>query len=88
MSYVILGAGPAGVIAAETLRKLEPAADITVVSHEPEKPYSRMALPYLLAENVGESGTHLRHDKSHFADLKLKLREGKATALHLSLIHI
>jgi len=83
MSYVILGAGPAGVIAAENLRKLEPAADITVVSHEPEKPYSRMALPYLLAENVGESGTHLRHGESHFADLKVKLRQGRASALHV-----
>jgi NADPH-dependent 2,4-dienoyl-CoA reductase/sulfur reductase-like enzyme len=54
MKHVILGAGPAGVIAAETLRKHAPADEITVVGDEPEAPYSRMAIPYLLMGNVGE----------------------------------
>ncbi|MCH8002463.1 MAG: NAD(P)/FAD-dependent oxidoreductase [Proteobacteria bacterium] len=34
MDYVILGAGPAGVIAAETLRKADPAGSVTVVGED------------------------------------------------------
>jgi NADPH-dependent 2,4-dienoyl-CoA reductase/sulfur reductase-like enzyme len=47
MHHVILGAGPAGVIAAETLRKHAPNDRITLVGDEREPPYSRMAIPYL-----------------------------------------
>ena len=48
MKYLILGNGPAGVIAAETLRKADPRGKITMVGSEDEPPYSRMAIPYLL----------------------------------------
>ena len=58
--HVILGAGPAGVIAAETIRKQDPQAEITLIGDEPEPPYSRMAIPYLLIGNVKEEGTYLR----------------------------
>jgi len=71
--HVILGAGPAGVIAAETIRKLAPFDAITLVGDEPEPPYSRMAIPYLLMGAIGESGTYLRKSPSHFADLKVKV---------------
>jgi len=49
MEHVIVGAGPAGVIAAETLREADSSASITLIGNEPEPPYSRMAIPYLLA---------------------------------------
>ena len=52
--HVILGAGPAGVIAAETIRKHAPADTITLVGDEPEQPYSRMAIPYLLIGDIEE----------------------------------
>lgn len=78
MSYVILGAGPAGVIAAETLRKLDPGNAITLIGEETEAPYSRMALPYLLAGDVKETGTHLRHAKSYYEKLNVDVRHGKA----------
>ena len=71
--HLILGAGPAGVIAAETIRKHAPGDVITLVGDEREPPYSRMAIPYLLMGKVGESGTYLRKSASHFADLKIKL---------------
>ena len=64
--YVIVGAGPAGVIAAETLRTTDPDADITLIGDEPERPYSRMAIPYLLTEKIGEDGTHLRKGHDHY----------------------
>ena len=58
MKHVILGAGPAGVIAAETLRKQAPGDEVVLIGDEPEAPYSRMAIPYLLMGNIGEPGTH------------------------------
>ena len=78
MHHVILGAGPAGVIAAETIRKHAPADTITLVGDEPEPPYSRMAIPYLLMGRVDESGTYLRKGLTHYADLKIKLLHARA----------
>ena len=49
MRYLILGAGPAGVTAAETLARTDPAGEITLLCGEPGAPYARMTLPYLLA---------------------------------------
>ncbi len=76
MKHVILGAGPAGVIAAETIRKHAPNDDILIVGDEPEAPYSRMAIPYLLMGNIGEDGTHLRHTRDHFAKLNIVVKRG------------
>ena len=66
--HVILGAGPAGVIAAETIRKQAPLDTITLVGDEAGPPYSRMAIPYLLMGNINERGTWLRKSPSHFED--------------------
>jgi NAD(P)H-nitrite reductase large subunit len=81
MKHLIIGNGPAGVIAAETLRKADPKADITLVGDEPEPPYSRMAIPYFLMGNIAEAGTHLRKDKGHFDALGIKLLKGRAAAI-------
>lgn len=81
MKHLILGAGPAGVIAAETIRKYAPHDEITLVGDEPEPPYSRMAIPYLLIGNVGESGTHLRHTVGHFESLRIAVQRGRARSL-------
>ena len=79
MRHVILGAGPAGIIAAETIRKHAPHDEIVVVGDEPEAPYSRMAIPYLLIGKVGEAGTHLRHGAHHYAQLGVGLVHNRAT---------
>ena len=81
MRHIILGAGPAGVIAAETLRKHAPNDEIYLVGDEPEAPYSRMAIPYLLIGNIGESGTHLRHAGDHFQRLRIELKRNRAVKL-------
>ena len=78
MKHVILGAGPAGVIAAETIRKHAPHDEITLVGDEPEAPYSRMAIPYLLIGKIGEDGTHLRHSGDHYEKLRITLQRGRA----------
>lgn len=81
MHHVILGAGPAGVIAAETIRKHAPEDQITLVGDEAEPPYSRMAIPYLLIGNVKETGTYLRKSLTHYADLRIDQVGGRATAV-------
>ena len=71
MKYVVVGAGPAGVIAAETLRKADTRGSIVLVGDEPEPPYSRMAIPYLLAGGIGEDGTYLRKSPGHYDGLRI-----------------
>lgn len=71
MHHVIIGGGPAGVIAAETLRKQAPYDNITIISDEAVPAYSRMAIPYLLMGNVKEDGTYLRKDPDHLKNLNL-----------------
>lgn len=78
MHHVILGAGPAGVIAAETIRKHAPSDAITLVGDEAEPPYSRMAIPYLLIGNIDERGTYLRKSDDHFEKLGIQLLRAKA----------
>jgi NAD(P)H-nitrite reductase large subunit len=81
MDHVIIGNGPAGVIAAETLKRTDPGARVRLIGEEPEPPYSRMALPYLLAGNIDESGTHLRHGKDHWASRGIELAGGRVVKL-------
>jgi NAD(P)H-nitrite reductase large subunit len=50
--HVIIGGGPAGVFAVETIRGLAPDDEITLVSDEPA--YSRMVLPYFMAGEIPE----------------------------------
>jgi len=81
MKHVIIGNGPAGVVAAETLRKADPAASITLIGDEPEPPYSRMALPYLMMGEIDEAGTYLRKGKDHYAGLAIELVRGRVGAV-------
>lgn len=72
MDYVIIGAGPAGVTAAETVRSIDKTGSITMISAEPEPPYSRMAIPYLLHGDIAEKGTYLRQTDGHYDKLGIK----------------
>jgi NAD(P)H-nitrite reductase large subunit len=78
MQHLIIGNGPAGVIAAETIRKHQPLDRIVLLGDEPEPPYSRMAIPYLLHGNIDEAGTHLRKKPGHFIDLGIEQVTGRA----------
>ena len=79
--YAIIGTGPAGVVAAETLRKTDPDSDITLIGDEQESPYSRMAIPYHLIGKIKEEGTHLRHGKKHYENLGISVKTGRVTAV-------
>jgi len=84
MQHLILGAGPAGVIAAETLRKHASGDTITVVGDEPETPYSRMAIPYLLTGRVGEEGIYIRRAADHYARQRITLLRGRAASVDVA----
>lgn len=81
MQHVIIGAGPAGVIAAETIKRTEPSASVTIIGEEREAPYSRMALPYYLIERIDEEGTFLRKSTSHFQDLGIDVLQERVESI-------
>jgi NADPH-dependent 2,4-dienoyl-CoA reductase/sulfur reductase-like enzyme len=83
MKHIILGNGPTGVVAAETLRNAAPGDDILLVGNEDAPPYSRMAIPYLLEGNIDEAGTYLRKSPGHFERLKIRQRRGMAVSLNI-----
>ncbi len=84
MKHLILGNGPAGVLAAETLRRADPGAEIVLAGSEDAPPYSRMAIPYLLEGQIDEAGTYLRKDPDHYTRLGITERRGRAVALDTS----
>ncbi len=79
MRHVIVGAGPAGVVAADTLRRIDPDCQITLIGDEPEPPYSRMAIPYYLVDQIDERGTYLRKASDYFDHHKIDRLQGRVT---------
>ncbi len=77
MQYVIVGAGPAGVIASETLRKVDPEGAVTIIGDEDAPPYSRMAIPYYLEGNIAEEGAFLRKSAAHYRELGIEVLRNK-----------
>ena len=59
MKYVIIGAGPAGLNAAATLRRVDPGGSVILLSGEAALPYAKMVLPYLLAGSLEEKNLFL-----------------------------
>lgn len=58
--HVIVGAGTAGISAVEAIRKSPSGDSITMISAEPDTPYSPTVLPHLLAGRIGEREVALR----------------------------
>lgn len=81
MKHVILGNGPAGVIAAEMIRQRVPQDEIVMIGSENAPPYSRMAIPYLLIGNIQEPGTYLRKEPLHFERLNIEQVHGKVVSI-------
>ena len=84
MQHVIIGAGPAGVIAAEHVKQFAPNDTVRLIGDEPEVPYSRMALPYYLIDKIKEEGTHLRSSSAHFDDLGIDVVQDRVNAVNAS----
>jgi NAD(P)H-nitrite reductase large subunit len=81
MRHVIVGNGPAGVIAAEAIRRYAPDHEIVLIGDEPEPPYSRMAIPYLLSGRIDEASTYLRKGADHYRQQRIALRRDRARAV-------
>ncbi|MGI9462822.1 MAG: NAD(P)/FAD-dependent oxidoreductase [Aestuariivirgaceae bacterium] len=82
--YVIVGAGPAGVAACETLRQQDPDGSILLLSGEAEPPYSRMAIPYVLTGLIGEPGTYLRKKDDHYKGRSISVHHSTASKVDTS----
>jgi NAD(P)H-nitrite reductase large subunit len=82
MKYVLIGAGPAGVRAAETLRQQDPSGEVTLISGEPGEPYARMAIPYILTGRIDEAGAAQRKTVGHFESLGVRYLNRKALKVH------
>ena len=82
MNFIIIGAGSAGMRAAETLRENAPDANITLVSGEPGEPYSRMAIPYILNGAIDEEGARQRQSHRHLQGLGIRYINNKALQVH------
>jgi NAD(P)H-nitrite reductase large subunit len=68
MHYVIAGAGPAAVAAAEHIRELDADSKVTMIGAQAQPPYSRMAIPYFLTGKVEQKGTYLRRSDNHYVE--------------------
>jgi nitrite reductase (NADH) large subunit len=82
MAVVIVGAGIAGVSAAEELRKTSPSAEITLISSEGELPYYRISLTHYLAGDIQPEQFAI-HPESWYSDKQIDLRLGvEVTAIN------
>jgi NAD(P)H-nitrite reductase large subunit len=81
--FVIIGHGPAGLSAAETLRSRLPDAEIQIVSAEPYPFYSRPGLAYYLADEIPEKQLFSRPD-DHYRSLRIELIHAHAEAIEPS----
>jgi len=80
---VIIGAGIAGIAAAESLRTASPSAEITVVSKESALPYYRLNLTRYLAGEIGEQDLPI-HPVGWYEEQNIRLMLGtEASAIHL-----
>lgn len=75
--HVIVGAGPAGLAALQTIRALDPDAEIALVCDEPA--CARMVLPYYLLGNIEERAV-LTADEAWFAEQRVEVHIGRRAA--------
>ena len=71
--HVIVGGGPGGMNAIETIRGYDSDASITLICNEPA--YARMALPYYVSGDVGEDHV-LTGDDGYFSNLDVTTKFG------------
>ncbi len=78
--YVIIGAGAAGVAAAEAIRSHDPTGEIIILAGEPDGFYSRPGLAYYLNGEIPEKQLRPFSTKD-FEHIRVTLRHDPAVAL-------
>jgi NAD(P)H-nitrite reductase large subunit len=76
MRIVIIGAGAAGVSAAETIRKQNEDVEITVINEEDSLPYSPVALPEFIEGKISREQLYLWND-DYLRKTKISYVRGK-----------
>ncbi|MDR2349003.1 MAG: FAD-dependent oxidoreductase [Deltaproteobacteria bacterium] len=79
MNIVIIGAGIAGISAAETIRQTNPKADVTLFSGERVYPYYRPRLPEVVAGKISPEKIQV-HPEEWYREKKLEFRLGETVA--------
>jgi NAD(P)H-nitrite reductase large subunit len=79
VDYLIVGGGVAGTTAAETIRKLDANATITIVSDEPHPLYSRVLLPHYIRGKVGRDFVFLKKP-TWYEEQSIELKNGTTLA--------
>lgn len=80
--YVIIGSGPAGVSAAETIRSLDAGGDIFFITEDPHGYYSRPGLAYYLTGEIPENMLYPWNERD-FQNLGARLRRARAVSLDI-----
>lgn len=75
-NHVIIGGGPAGMAAIDTIRQCGDDGSITLIVKEPVA-YSRMAIPYWIAGNIPPEQTYLADD-AYYQRMNVTPQLGKA----------
>ena len=86
--YTIIGGGIAGVSAAEAIHALQPDADITLISEEPNLPYFRMSLTRYLAGEVEREKLILHNQQWYLQNHITILLKTHVEAIDTELKHI
>lgn len=86
--YIIIGGGIAGVSAAEAIHALQPDADITLISEEPNLPYFRMSLTRYLAGEVEREKLILHNQQWYLQNHITILLKTHVEAIDTELKHI
>jgi len=80
--YIIIGQGAAGTSAARTLRRLDQATPVTMITDEPDYFYSRIDLPDIIGAKYEPAESELQGAEA-FRDLGITCRMGeRVTAIH------
>ena len=77
MRYVIVGSGPAGISAAEEIRKTDPAGPITMITADPHPAYSPVMLTYWMSGHTPKERLFFREMGSWAQDHRVDLHCGK-----------
>jgi nitrite reductase (NADH) large subunit len=78
--FSIIGMGAAGLGAAETIRRHQPSATITMIADDPHGYYSRPGLAYALTEEVPEAQLY-PIDRKRWHELRVQRVHGQAVRL-------
>jgi nitrite reductase (NADH) large subunit len=77
MKYVIVGSGPAGISAAEEIRKTDPNGPIIMITADPHPAYSPVMLTYWMSGHYPNERLFFRKMESWATDHRVDLRCGE-----------